>query len=96
MSNKIMLHENVVSDDYLEGVTLHYFTYATEWTDREHVVEFKTPDEAIEWYKTNLTDRVKSQGRYWLEEDGDHTENITDEDAIDEWQCIIDCCMIEE
>lgn len=93
MSNKIILHENVVSDDFLEATTLHYFTYATEWTDREHVVEFSTTDEAIEWYKNNLHDRVIDQGKQWLHEDGE--DNATDEDAEDEWQCIIDCCMID-
>lgn len=93
MGNKIMLHENVVSDDFLEGATLHYFTYATEWTDREHVLEFKTADEAVEWYKHNMNGRVVEQGKYWLQEDGE--DNATDEEAEDEWQNIIDCCMME-
>lgn len=93
MSNQIALHENVVSDDYLEGATLHYFTYATEWTDKEHVRTFKTADEAIAWYKNNLLDRVIDQGKWWLHED--EVENATDEDAINEWDCIIDCCMID-
>lgn len=92
----IELHENVVSTDFLDGTTLHYFTYATEWTDREHVLNFDTADDAIEWYKTNLRDRTIDQGKYWLQEDGDHAKNITDEDAIDEWQCMIDCCMMED
>lgn len=90
-----MLHENVVSEDFLEGATLHYFTFATAWTDKEHVMKFKTADEAIEWYKNNLTERVVEQGRYWLQEDGYHEENISDEDAINEWQNIVDCCMEE-
>lgn len=88
---RVELHENVVSDDYLEDSTLHYFTYATEWTDREHVMKFETPEKAIEWYKNNMKGRVIEQGKYWLQEDGE--ENITDEDAVDEWENIVDCVM---
>lgn len=90
---RVELHENVVSDDYLEGSTLHYFTYATEWTDREHVLKFETPGKAIEWYKENLKGRCIDQGKYWLQEDGDLEENITDDDAMNEWESIIDCVM---
>lgn len=94
MSNKIILHENVVSDDFLEGTTLHYFTFATPWTDKEHILKFGTTDEAIEWYKNNLHDRVIDQGKQWLhEEDNDH--DMTDEDGENEWDCIIACCMVE-
>ena len=87
----IVLHENVLTDDYVERGTLHYFTYATEWSDREHVKEFKTTAEALEWYEKHLHDRVVAQGRYWLQEDGDMVENITDEDAVDEWRTIVEC-----
>lgn len=89
---RVELHENVVSTDYLEDNVLHYFTYATEWTDREHVMKFETPDDAIEWYKNNMEGRVIEQGKYWLQEDGEE-ENITDEDAVDEWENIVDCVM---
>lgn len=89
----VELHENVVSTDYLEDNMLHYFTYATAWTDREHVMKFETPEKAIEWYKNNMKGRVIEQGKYWLQEDGDLEENITDEDAIDEWRAIVDCVM---
>lgn len=88
---RVELHENVVSTDYLEDNVLHYFTYATEWTDAEHVMKFETPEKAIEWYKSNMKGRVIEQGKYWLQEDGE--ENITDEDAIDEWENIVDCVM---
>ena len=88
---KIELCENVVSTDYIEDNVLHYYTYATEWTDREHIIEFESTEQAIEWYEKHMRDRVVAQGKYWLEEDGDMVENITDEDAISEWQNIIDC-----
>lgn len=87
----IGLCENVVSTDYIEGTTLHYFTYATEWTDTEHVLKFKSTEHAIEWYEKHMHDRVVAQGKYWLEEDGDLEENITDEDAVNEWRTIVDC-----
>lgn len=87
----IELCENVVSTDYIEGSTLHYFTYATEWTDTEHVMEFETTEQAIEWYEQNMRERVVAQGKYWLQEDGDHEQNITDEDAAREWRDIVEC-----
>lgn len=88
---RIELCENVVSTDYIKDNVLHYFTYATEWTDREHIIEFKSTEQAIEWYEKHMRDRVVAQGKYWLEEDGDMVENITDEDAISEWENIVDC-----
>ena len=88
---RVELHENVVSVDYLEDSTLHYFTYATEWTDREHVLDFETPEKAIEWYKKNLTDRCIDQGKWWAHEDGE--ENIDDDEAMNEWENIVDCVM---
>ena len=30
-----------------------------------------------------------AQGKYWLEEDGE--QDVTDEDAVDEWRTIVDC-----
>lgn len=87
----IELCENVVSTDYIEGSTLHYFTYATEWTDTEHVMEFETTEQAIEWYEQNMRERVVAQGKYWLQEDGDHEQNITKEDAVSEWRAIVGC-----
>lgn len=86
----IQLCENVVSTDYIEGKTLHYFTCATEWTDAEHVLKFKSTEQAIEWYEDNMRERVIAQGKYWLEEDGD-LEDATDEDAINEWRTIVEC-----
>lgn len=56
------LHENVVTTDYVEiapdgyhfkgGVKyiLHYFTYATEWTDREHIKRFKKLETLEKYY----------------------------------------------
>ena len=85
----IELCENVVSTDYIDGTTLHYFTYATAWTDAEHVIKFKTLEQALEWYEKNMHERVVAQGKYWLEEDGD--QNITDEDAVSEWRTIVEC-----
>lgn len=90
---RVDLHENVLTTDYLEDNVLHYFTYATEWTDAEHVMKFETPEKAIEWYENNMKGRVIDQGKYWLQEDGEHEENITDEDAVSEWQNIVDCVM---
>lgn len=88
---RIELCENVVSTDYIEGSTLHYFTYATEWTDAEHVVKFKSTEQALDWYEKNMRERVVAQGKYWLQEDGDHEQNITDEDAVSEWRAIVEC-----
>lgn len=88
---KIELCENVVSTDYIEGTTLHYFTYATEWTDAEHVLKFKTLEQALDWYEKHMHERVVAQGKYWLQEDGDHEQNITDEDAVSEWRTIVEC-----
>lgn len=54
MTNKIKceLRENVVTTDYVEIITdakpgdtqyiLHYFTFATCWTDKENIKQFKT------------------------------------------------------
>lgn len=88
---KIELCENVVSVDYIEDTTLHYFTYATCWTDTEHIKKFKTLEDAIKWYEDNMRERVIAQGKYWLQEDGDLEENITDDDAINEWHTIVEC-----
>lgn len=56
------LHENVVTTDYVEiapsgyafknGVkyVLHYYTYATEWTDRENIKRFKTIETLKKFY----------------------------------------------
>ena len=88
---RIELCENVVSTDYIEGSTLHYFTYATEWTDAEHVVKFKSTEQALDWYEKNMRERAVAQGKYWLQEDGDHEQNITDEDAVSEWRTIVEC-----
>lgn len=87
----IELCENVVSTDYIEGSILHYFTYAPEWTDAEHVKKFDTLEQALDWYEQNMHERVVAQGKYWLEEDGDHEQNITDEDAVSEWRTIVEC-----
>lgn len=91
VDKRIELHENVVSTDYIEGSTLHYFTYATEWTDAEHVVKFKSTEQALDWYEKNMRERAVAQGKYWLQEDGDHEQNITDEDAVSEWRTIVEC-----
>lgn len=88
---KIELCENVVSVDYIEDTTLHYFTYATCWSDTEHIKKFKTLEDAIKWYEDNMRERVIEQGKYWLQEDGDLEENITDDDAINEWHTIVEC-----
>lgn len=95
MEKRIELCENVVSVDYICGTTLHYFTYATSWTDTEHIVEFKTLDQAIEWYEKNMRPRCIAQGKYWLEEGGDLSPNISDEDAIAEWREIVECVAYE-
>ena len=35
--------------------------------------------------------RVVAQGKYWLQEDGDMIENITDEEAVNEWRTLVEC-----
>lgn len=85
----IELCENVVSTDYIEDNVLHYFTYATSWTDAEHVKKFKTLEQALEWYEQNMHERVVAQGKYWLEEDGE--QDITDEEAVNEWRTVVEC-----
>lgn len=87
----IELCENVVSTDYVKDNVLHYFTYATSWTDTEHVKEFKTLEQALEWYEKSMRERVVEQGKYWLQEDGDMIENITDEEAANEWRTVVEC-----
>lgn len=87
----VELCENVVSTDYIENSTLHYFTYATPWTDTEHVKKFKSAEQALDWYEENMHERVVEQGKYWLQEDGE--QNITDDDAVDEWRTIVECQM---
>lgn len=64
------LSENVVSQDFveLEGVgdnityTLHYFTYANEWNDRECVKVFTDYKDFMQFYEQVL-------GRGDLEDD---------------------------
>ena len=66
VDKRIELCENVVSTDYIEGNTLHYFTYATEWTDKEHVIKFDTVEKAIDWYYWHFRGRLQyrvSSGR---------------------------------
>lgn len=91
---QVILHENVLTDDFLEGTTLHYFTFANEWSDREHIEEFKTVDDAIEWYRNNFRDRVVHQGQYWYCEGLDEGEEIVPDDvcetdAIDAWDMFV-------
>lgn len=64
------LNENVVSQDYveLEGVgddityTLHYFTYANEWNDKENIKVFSDYKAFAKFYEQEL-------GRGNLEDD---------------------------
>lgn len=68
------LHENVVSTDYVDiasqGYTfkggikyiLHYFTYANEWCDREHVIKFKKIERLEQFY--NKLDRGNIEDDY--------------------------------
>lgn len=95
MENRIELCENVVSADYICGTTLHYFTYATSCTDAEHIIKFETLEQALEWYEKNLRARCICQGKYWLQEDGDSLENISEEDALNEWKAIVECVAYE-
>lgn len=100
----LTLHENVVSTDHITiledkyyyvghnkaTVKLTYYTYANEWSDREHVKYFKSVDNAIEWYEKNFRDRAIDQGRIWSEEDG--TENASEEEAINIFElCTVYC-----
>lgn len=91
---QVILHENVLTDDFLEGTTLHYFTFANEWSDREHIEEFKTVDDALEWYRNNFRDRVVHQGQYWYCEGLNADEELTPDDvcetdAIDAWDMLV-------
>lgn len=94
----IILHENVLTDDYVENGTLHYFTYATEWSDREHIKKFGTTAQALEWYENNFRDRVIDQGRYWYWEGRDSDKDyspsdVTEDDAINEWENLTYGCI---
>lgn len=91
IDKRIELHENVVSTDYIEGNTLHYYTYATCWTDAEHVIKFKTTEQALEWYEKHMRDRVVAQGKAWAEEDSECASDMSNEDYISEWRTIVEC-----
>lgn len=69
MESKIIkwtLHQNVVSDDYVEiapqgyrfknGIKyiLHYYTYATECTDSENIKNFRCIDSLNKFYSKSL------------------------------------------
>lgn len=88
VDKRIELCENVVSTDYIEGNTLHYFTYATEWTDKEHVIKFDTVEKAIDWYYWHFRGRCAVQGEQWAREDGE--ENISNGDAIATWRTVVE------
>lgn len=88
--NRVELCENVVSTDYIENNVLHYYTYATEWTDTEHIKKFNDTEQAIEWYEKNMHDKVVAQGKYWLEEDNGLDGTETEQDCIDEWRNIVE------
>lgn len=91
-SERLEIHENVVSSDYIERANdgyyfehddkdykwrLVYFTYATEWTDREHVVYGNTLEETLEHYpKERLSDRL----------DDDPNDEWTTEDLINNYE----------
>lgn len=98
----IELHENVLTTDYVEDGVLHYFTYATEWSDKEHVIEFKTTAEAVEWYEENMRDRCIDEGRYWYWEmhddnpEGDfYPADVSEADALEEWRSVVECLMLD-
>lgn len=89
----IVLHENVLTDDYVERGVLHYFTYATEWSDHEHIKEFNTTAEALEWYENNFHERVVAQGEYWIAEADGVGGDITEEEAVGEWEDLTYGCI---
>ena len=63
-ARQVVLRENVLTDDHLEicptgyywkghggsPIKIVYYTYANEWSDREHILYAKTLDKALEKY----------------------------------------------
>lgn len=105
-----ILHENCLTDDIIEvlndgwvytghngaNVKITYYTYANEWSDKEHEKYFKSIDNAINWYKKNMLERVKDMGKYWAYDnrDTEEADTLTDDDFIYEWEDIVSCCLI--
>ena len=122
--NTLTLFEGVLNNDelivltgdyYYKGhnkakVKIEYYTYANEWGNHKHEKYFKTLENACEWYKKNMLDRVILQGAFWLREDEEHEElkailedygtaleKMTEEqkqDAIDEWESLTLYCEL--
>lgn len=101
---KLTLFEGVLNDDHLiilednyyykghnkATCKLVYYTFATEWSNKEHKMFFKSIDNALEWYKKHLLDRVIMQGKEWAEDGGEPAKDDTE--AINEWEnCTLYC-----
>ncbi len=81
---RLTLFEGVLNNDEMEilksqyayrikgcpSVKITFYTFATSWSDKKNTRYFKTMEEAGEWYKKNMLDRVILQGGAWLTEDG--------------------------
>lgn len=77
-TTKHTLYEGVLNDDYItkcedDSALLTYYTYATEWSNRQHEKAFSDIGKAVAYYKRNFHDRVFEQGKRWLEEDKEYS-----------------------
>lgn len=77
----------VLNDDYIEKMhggqswRLVYYTYANEWSDKQHIAEFDTLDDVINHYRGICPGRLESEAEWQSdEEDG---ERVTVEDILD-------------
>lgn len=71
---RLEIHENVVSTDYIERLNggdkwkLVYYTYATEWTDKEHVVYGETLEDVLKHYpECRLKDKLADDDEWTTE-----------------------------
>lgn len=79
---KFVIHENVLTDDYIEKCKegyhfkghngaryrIVYYTYANEWSDREHTIYGKTIDAVLKKYG-KATGRLNDEQEDFLEAD---------------------------
>lgn len=91
------LFEGVLNDDYIEvingdacfggdsnkKVAIHYFLYATEWTNTHKGKSFESVEKALKWYEKEFRDRAIEQGKAWLYSERDE-ENDGVASEIDE------------
>ncbi len=118
------LFEGVLNDDYIEvingdacfggdsnkKVAIHYFVYATEWTNTHKGKSFESVEKALAWYKKEFRDRAIAQGKAWLFADDEKYHEIaseiddakyneivgkyTDGESISKFEEIVGVCLI--